>query len=113
MKELLNLIKLIIESENIEGYMVGVSVDPYKSGRSYKRFGFEGFSVMKASLTPKQARVIKQNYYEYIHSHKKSIFYKKYNTRNRDDAFNPSLGGVDIRAKRKDLSFYIVWWYKK
>jgi len=113
MDDLLKKILLIIESETVEGYMVGVSVEPYKSGRSYKRFGFEGFAVMKTELTPLQAKRFKQSYYDYIHNHKNSIYYKKYNPKNRDDAFNPSIGGVDVNEKRNDFNFYIVWWYKK
>lgn len=96
----------ICESPRIAGFKVGITHDPRKRFRTFRRFGYECFAILAHGLLLEDVLELERAIFDRVQKDKRSTVYKK--DARKDVSYRPSSGGKKVRGP--EYSFYVAWW---
>lgn len=108
------MIRPIITSPDISGYVIGLTKKNSTRRFSYRRENWDYFYIIETDLTQKQALYLEQQYFEYLTTQdKRSLLYKKYHPEKRESSYKPSIGGLKITGSdTREYSIYVACYHK-
>ena len=107
-EDLKNLLKPLLNSNEIDGYVVGLTKDTEQRRKDYIKVGFQYFYIIETGLTQNMALELEKKYFESLTQNKNEIFYKKYQPDKRDKSYRSSVGGINKNLTDENYSIYIA-----